>query len=168
MKRYIAESIAASLLVVALSPAQAGVIHKWVDSDGVTHYADAPPEAATSPVTRIDLPETTQAADSSDYYSIINQWRRLHQERLELERIRLEQARIKSLRESAEPAVVVIEQSDEIRPIVIYPKYRPRYRRVHRRHKHQSPASTGSIPRNWLAQQQRGGLYQPPQRRHLY
>ena len=167
MTRYIAEAIATSLLLFALSPAQAGVIHKWVDSNGITHYADAPPGTTTYPVTQIEVPDR-QPAVASDYYSITNQWRRLHQERLELERIRLEQARIRSIQDSSKPDVIVIEQPGEGRPVRVYQKYRPRHHRAHHRHKYRPPPPSRSIPRNWLAQKQRGGLYQPHQRSRLY
>ena len=166
MSRIFTASVAIALLLIALSPARAGVVHKWIDSDGITHYADAPPVTTTAPVTQIEVPDARPAA-ANDYYSIINQWRRLHQERLQLERIRLEQARIQSAQDSTQPDVVVIQQIDNAHPVAIYPKYRPRHHRAHYRHKH-PPASSGRIPRNWLAQQQRGGLYKPRQRTRLY
>jgi hypothetical protein len=83
---------------IVLLPAYAGVVHKWVDEKGITHYSDAAPVADTSEMTQIELPRTTQAtAGAQDgYYSIANQWERMLRERLERAKLKLEHGRLKA------------------------------------------------------------------------
>jgi hypothetical protein len=72
-------------ICVFLLPAYAGVVHKWIDEKGITHYSDEAPVSETSEMTQIELPRTTQATAGAhgDYYSIANQWERMLRERLE-------------------------------------------------------------------------------------
>ncbi len=86
-----------------LAPAQADIVHKWVDADGVTHYSDDPPENAATEATAIEVPVPTarETHPEDDYYSIANQWQRMHQERLARDKIALEQARVRAARESS-------------------------------------------------------------------
>ncbi len=84
-------------------PVQAELVHKWVDADGVTHYSDDPPATDATQATSIEVPapgsRTTHPQD--DYYSIANQWQRMHRERLERDRIALEKAKVKAARENS-------------------------------------------------------------------
>jgi hypothetical protein len=112
-------------------PASAGVVHKWVDAKGITHYSDTPPEITPAQLTQIEVPDVvgTTAKTASDYYSIANQWQRLHRERLERERLALE-------RQPPAPEVVYVEKPDETSRQVIYlwtPRLRHRNYRSHDR-----------------------------------
>ena len=75
---------------------QAVTVHTWVDSDGVRHFADAPPadQVPSNEITINDSAPPNPVGD--DYYSIDNQWQRLRAERearaaLDLERQRNEE-----------------------------------------------------------------------------
>lgn len=100
--------------------AQAAVIHKWVDADGVTHYSDAPPAASATAVEQIELaaPPARGPNYSQDaYYSIANQWRRMHRERIELEKARAAQAGNAVTPSRGDETIVIREP--ESRPVVI-------------------------------------------------
>src|SRR5210317_692763 len=88
-----------------LLPAYAGVVHKWVDEKGITHYSDEAPVANTSEMMQIESPANTQATAGTqgDYYSIANQWERMHRERLERTKLKLEKDRLKAAKRKDEP-----------------------------------------------------------------
>ena len=144
-----------------LSPATATVVHKWVDANGITHYSDTLPEIAPAKITEIEVPDTDGNTDSnaSDYYSIANQWQRLHQERLERDRLALEREKQAAARQPSAPEVVYVESSDETSHQFIYlgtPRLRHRIYRSHDRagrhyrHGHNRPSGgikqTGNHP----------------------
>jgi len=84
---------------VSATAAPAAEVHKWTDADGLVHYSDTPPPASATPVSRIDLEAADPVAKSHGYYSITNQWARMHRESLEREKLRLEQARVEAMRQ---------------------------------------------------------------------
>ncbi len=105
--------------------AQASVVHKWVD--GVTHYSDEPPPANATGFERIDLPTPpAPVANNSreDYYTIANQWRRMHRERIEIERVRAERPRDSVGRRRADSSITMAPESR--RSVVVLPRLRPR------------------------------------------
>ncbi len=123
-------------------PVSAAVVHKWVDEKGVTHYSDAAPETPATTVTKIDLRnrKPTKASVENNYYSIKNQWQRLHKERLEQEKLKLEKTRQEAALRSVEPQVVYINESREEKAAVVYQgSFYPRHGhgRLHKRHNHQ-------------------------------
>jgi len=129
-------TISAIALVLSIfTPAYAAVVHKWVDSDGITHYSDEIPVSAQTPVTRIELPEAPAATGdtASGEYSIANQWRRMHQERIERDKLALEKARQKAQQQQA-TEVVYVEQPQETRYVVTYPRSRYRQHGYYRSH----------------------------------
>jgi len=120
----------------------AAEVHKWVDEKGVTHYSDAAPETPATMVTKIDLRnrKPTIASVKNDYYSIKNQWQRLHKERLEQEKLKLEQTRQEAALRSAEPQVVYIKEPREQQAAVVYQGLfhaRHGHGRLHKRPNHQ-------------------------------
>lgn len=126
--------IAVIVLAFASTPAFAGVIHKWVDDKGITHYSDSAPPDDNSQSTQIELPEVqpTDGKTEENYYSIANQWARMHQERLEREKLRVqaEQARAQQ-----KPSVtnVYVEENDRDGYALVY--HKPHYKKRHRKHK---------------------------------
>lgn len=142
-------------------PVSAGTVHKWVDAKGITHYSDAPPEITPAQLTQIEVPDVVGTTDktTSDYYSIANQWQRLHRERLERERLALERAKQKAAGQPPETEVVYVERPYETSRQVIYlgtPRLRHRNYRSHDgagrhyRHGHRKPVGgirrTGNHP----------------------
>jgi len=140
-------SMATQCLVIlagcAFLPASAAVVNKWVDADGVTHYSDEAPDPATTQVIKIDVPDTNSAKSSveNNYYSIKNQWQRLHKERIEHEKLKLEKAKQEAAQQPAMPQVVYINEPYEKRHVIAYtsPNYRKPFRgRFHKKHRHYS------------------------------
>ena len=125
------------LLYFAFVPAFASGIHKWVDEQGVTHYSDKAPESDIRQVSVIEIPAyySTVSNIEQDYYSITNQWMRVHQERLELEKIKLEKAKQKAAQQPTIPQVVYINEPTEDRYRVSYPFFSHKKFKKHRRHR---------------------------------
>ena len=111
------------------------MIHKWVDQNGITHYSDEPPPDEQTATTQIDLPEPKPADENSqdNYYSIANQWARMHQERLDREKVR---AQSNATRSAQRPRVtnVYVNGSDNNYGVVYGGRY---YKKHKRKHKHQ-------------------------------
>ena len=131
------------LTVIALSPARAAGVHKWVDDEGITHYSDDAPE--TVETTLIDLPppaidEKRPNEDENDYYSISNQWQRMNRERLEREQIELERARIRAAQQTRlQTETATSDKRDGDAGNVRYvPIYAPFPHRKHPRHRNHS------------------------------
>ncbi len=117
--------LAVALLALAAVDGNAAVAHKWLDTDGVTHYSDAPPPTPTADFERLDLPTApSRAAVHDAYYSIANQWRRMHRERIELERVRAESLRDTRV-ESRGSDTIVIQVPDSRPSVAILPRHRP-------------------------------------------
>jgi hypothetical protein len=122
MNRSIALLHLAILTNCVLLPAYAASVYKWVDANGVTHYSDEAPASTTTQVTLIEVPATRSVAvdAENDYYSIANQWMRLHQELIEREKITLEKTRQKA---AQSPQIVYINEPNESRYVVAYPGF---------------------------------------------
>lgn len=90
----------------------AGQIHKWVDQNGVTHYSDKAPYCTAVEVKLIELPATHNSRQGieNDYYSISNQWMRVHGERIVREQIKLEKAKVKASQHTNEPSFIYINE----------------------------------------------------------
>jgi len=130
MLEAMAPLILAIVMGCASVSAHADVVHKWVDSDGITHYSDEAPASSAIPVSMIEMgaADREKADVEADYYSIANQWQRLREERIEREKLKLELARIKSVQQPASPQVVYINGRRGNRYAVpysgpVYPKY---------------------------------------------
>jgi hypothetical protein len=58
------ETIIIILILLALSlPAQSAEIYRWVDSEGVVHYTDDPPEGIKE-TKNLNVPDPDQQADT--------------------------------------------------------------------------------------------------------
>ncbi|MEM7564656.1 MAG: DUF4124 domain-containing protein [Pseudomonadota bacterium] len=84
-------NLLALIVFFAVTPVSGSVIHKWVDSNGVTHYSDVAPEAEAASTLDIPVADSARTASTNDYYSIQNQWKRVNQERLAREKREQEQ-----------------------------------------------------------------------------
>jgi hypothetical protein len=115
---------------MVLLPAYAGVVHKWVEEKGITHYSDEAPVADSSEMTQIELPRTTQVttAAQGDYYSIANQWERMLKERLERAKLKLEHDRLKAAKREDKPDKIYVREPGETRYVTFYNGYRRHHR----------------------------------------
>lgn len=113
----------AVLLCCAVSSVWAAGIHKWVDESGITHYSDMAPVADVDQVAVIEVSSaySTNNNVEQDYYSITNQWMRIHQERLDREKIKLEKAKQKAVQQPVAPQVVYVNEPNKDRYRVSYP-----------------------------------------------
>lgn len=141
MARSIINLIFAFLSSCLFLPVSAAVVHKWIDEKGVTHYSDAAPETPATVVTKIDLRsrKSAKASFEDGYYSIKNQWQRLHKERLEQDRLKLEKTRQEAALKSAEPQIIYVNERREKQAGVVY--FGPFHRRhghgrLHKKHNH--------------------------------
>lgn len=128
-----------TILLLVSFPVLAEHAHKWVDENGVTHYSDEVPNHSASEVRLIELPVThSKTVDvEKDYYSISNQWMRVHEERIAREKIKLEKAKVKASQRPAEPSIVYVNEPED-RYVVGYPyhfrhKYKHRNKDKHKR-----------------------------------
>ncbi len=142
MNRIKSLHVVAILFCIALSPVYAEGVHKWVDENGVTHYSDAAPNSSATKVTIIEVHATYAATNAAEqnYYSIMNQWMRLHEERIEREKIKLEKAKQKAALQPVAPQVIYVNEPSESRYIVPYTSYlhpnHPRHRFQHKSNRH--------------------------------
>lgn len=151
MNRSIALLIIVIFMNGVLLPAYATSVHKWVDTDGITHYSDEAPASSTTQVTLIEIPTNhTLAVDAeNNYYSITNQWMRLHKERIELEKIELEKAKQKAAQSPVAPLIVYVNEPSEKRYVAAYPGFFQR-RHGHRRFHDKSRYYTGDFRKKHL------------------
>lgn len=141
MKRPIVIQGLILLMAGVLLPAHAAVVHKWIDDKGVTHYSDQVPETTKVEVTRIDVRGRVSKKTSLDdnYYSIKNQWQRVHQERLERDKLKLEQARQKAAVQATRPQIIYVNEAADKRYVpVFYGSFHNRHKRSrhHRKYRH--------------------------------
>lgn len=125
------------MALLPLSAADAD-IYQWVDQEGVTHFSDAAPAVGTTQVVAKPVnirQDYTEANPDEDYYSIVNQSRRLQAQRaekdalaLQKEQMRIEWYRAKQEARAAElnAAARLVEASQ---PLILLPvpyNHRPR------------------------------------------
>ena len=134
-----------------LLPAYATSVYKWVDTNGITHYSDEAPASSTTQVTLFEVPTIhTLAVDAeNNYYSITNQWMRLHKERIEREKIELEKAKQKAPQSPVSPQIVYVNEPSEKRYVAAYPGFFQR-RHGHRRFHDKSRYNTGDLRKKHL------------------
>jgi hypothetical protein len=84
----------AVLLLAIIMPVTApcaGQAYRWIDSRGVTHFSDAPPDGGVdSRAVVLERARPLPPGVAPDFYSIPNQARRLQQSRLEMDRSKAE------------------------------------------------------------------------------
>lgn len=148
-------SLFAIIAITLLPPAGAATVHKWVDGNGTTHYSDAAPVAVATDLVELQLPAAAVSPPlKNDYYSIANQWQRMHRESIEREKLQLQQQQASA---QTTPRVVYVEKPEarhEVsRYVVAYPRSR-RHRHIHR----------GDKSRHYYASGQNQATRRPPVR----
>ncbi len=103
-------------LIVCLVPQQLkGVeLYKWQDADGVTHYSEDPPPSPVTEFKSLEFPDfsasgaraSTGDRAEEDYFSVINQAKRMEASRLERERLRLEKEKLRQQQRSQQTIVI--------------------------------------------------------------
>ncbi len=102
-------------VLLSASLANADAVHKWVDENGVTHYSDEMPLDVVEEVEQITIPVSyaSKIDAQNDYYSIANQWMRVHEQRIALEKIKLEKAKQKAESRAQESPFIVVNEVDQ-------------------------------------------------------
>ena len=122
----------------------AAELFKWRDADGVTHYSDDPPPASVTEFKSLEFPDSSVsgpqtspgASADADYFSVINQAKRMEASRLERERLRLEKEKLRQ-QQRAQQTILVPDYTYEYRSYSTgYPHYRRYYSSHHYRHNH--------------------------------
>ena len=98
--------LALALFLSIAANVGAVTVHTWLDGDGIRHYADAPPVSADARSEQFVIAVTPASGTDSedDYYSIVNQWQRMREERDESNALKLERERIRAEERAAKAA----------------------------------------------------------------
>lgn len=120
------------IVMVAFPVAEvcAAQVYKWMDSSGVTHYDQAPPEDSTVMAEVLDVPSSTANPKArSNYVKIIEFAEKLERSRLERERLRLEKEKVRTMSSGG-------QATDRNRDAIVQYRFivHPMYH--HRRHHH--------------------------------
>ncbi len=102
-ERRLAATAGVGFLVALLgaSAALAQPVYRWTDASGEVHFSDRPPAGAVpQPVEQVEVDPAPAAPQGEDYYSVVNQARRMEEQRLERER---QAAEIEALQRQAVP-----------------------------------------------------------------
>lgn len=128
------------LLIVCLLPQQlnGAELFKWKDADGVTHYSDDPPPSSVTEFKSLEFQDSSAsgskpspgATADADYFSVINQAKRMEASRLERERLRLEKQKLRQQQRSQQQVVIPDYTSQRRSYSVVYPFY-DRYYPIH-------------------------------------
>ena len=129
-------SITVTCLCTAVVTPVGADVFRWTDANGVTHFSDEAPEGVVQPVV-LQVHEFAKPSDpANDYYSIINQSRRMEESRMAREKLRAEQmAKLEELRIERERIALEAEREryrDYRYPTVGWWGYRPRYHHPYR------------------------------------
>lgn len=121
------------LLLAALSTGSAGPVYTWVDAVGVTFFSDTPPPDESISVRLIeDLPPPAAGRPvNEDFYSVVNQARRMESRRLLSEKLMAERLQAEADASRARAEALAAQQ-----PVIVYENepggylypYYPRYR----------------------------------------
>jgi hypothetical protein len=158
-----------------LLPAAAdGVAYRWVDADGVTHFSDTPPaadNAVSGSVESLNLVQDHSAPvdPATDYYSIINQWKRMRAERIESEKLALQQEKLRlqrSREERIEKETAATQYSSGDEPVVVFGVARP-FIYGRRPFPAGYPAFYPGFPRHNLYHQRHGARRTAPSHHHF-
>ena len=113
-------------------------VYTWVDDEGVTHFSETPPPAPAADTRFLDLevtpPPASPNAEGDDFYSVINQAKRMETRRLESEKLAAEKKKAEAEARKARAEAAAIQRgadnysaSETTRYYPVYPYY-PRYR----------------------------------------
>ena len=126
-----------ALLCIIVSVVHADTVHKWVDENGVTHYSDQAPKNTNYTAKQINFSdEYATSEEKDDYYSIVNQWARMHEERLNRKKLQLEKAALKQAQAASVPQVLYIDSQEDRYRNYFYPSVPYRYNHHRNQKKH--------------------------------
>jgi len=93
--RTLLAAICSAPLVLVSTTAIGVEVYKWAGPDGVTHYAEAPPESALTSLEILNVAATGPASPTvADYQSVLDVANSIETSRLARERVRLEREKL--------------------------------------------------------------------------
>ena len=147
---WILQRVPAFLLLATLvSGSAAGPVYQWVDGNGITWFSDTPPPDGFVDVMLIeDLPPPAAGTRADgDFYSVINQARRMEAQRLLSEKLRAERLQAEAEASRAQAEALAAQQpviQYESQPgLYTYPYYPRYYHHRPGRHPHHKPGRPG-------------------------
>ena len=132
MKRSKNSLVAVFMALSALVSGTAGGVdvYKWAGSDGVTHYAEAPPETGLASFEILDVVIAEPAPPVvADYQSILDVANSIEASRLERERVRLEREKLRLQERQLQQSQLLAQQQ-------YYGNYSGVYYLPYRRHRY--------------------------------
>ncbi|TCK18252.1 uncharacterized protein DUF4124 [Thiogranum longum] len=127
--KHLIAAILSALLTLVAGVACGSEIYKWTGDDGVTHYAEAPPETSFSSLEILDVsvPEPAPPA-TTIYQPVLDVANSIEASRLERERARLERKKIllqeRELQQSQLAAQPSYYRNNAVGPAYYPPRYR--------------------------------------------
>jgi hypothetical protein len=149
------------VLATVLSNSSAGSVYTWMDDSGVTWFSDTPPAYESISVGLIeDLPPPPAGMPvDGDYYSVVNQARRMETRRLLSEKLVAERLQAEAEADRARAEAFATQQPAIVYENGPYGYVYPYYPRYHNRHHHKDhkPGRPGK-PKHYT----RSSIIQPP------
>lgn len=140
------------VLLAAISGTSAGPVYSWVDDDGITYFSDTPPTEESVSVRLIDNlpPPAAGITMDGNFYSVVNQARRMETQRLLAEKLKAERLQAEAEARQAQAEALAAQQP----PIqyqnapdwYIYPYYPRHHHRPPGSHK-PGDSKPGRLPR---------------------
>jgi hypothetical protein len=126
------------LLLTVLSSSSASPVYTWMDESGIIWFSDTPPtDESIKAVLIEDLPPPTASMPvEGDFYSVVNQAKRMETQRLLAEKLKAERLQAEATANQARAEASAAQQ-----PTIVYGDWPggyvyPYYPRHHHRHPH--------------------------------
>jgi hypothetical protein len=126
------------VLLTVLSSSSASPVYTWMDDSGITWFSDTPPTDESINIGLIeDLPRPTAGMLlEGDFYSVVNQAKRMETQRLLAEKLKAERLQAEAAAHQARAEASAAQQ-----PTIVYDYWPggyvyPYYPRHHNRHPH--------------------------------
>lgn len=127
--KHLRAAILPALLTLVTGVACGSEVYKWTGDDGVTHYAEAPPEAGFSSLEILDVTAPGPVPPATTLYQpVLDVANSIEASRLERERARLERKKILLQERELQQSQLAAQQSYSRNYPVDTLYYPPRYR----------------------------------------
>ncbi len=144
--RHLIAGMLPALLTLIAGAASGSEIYKWIESNGVTHYAETPPEASLSSLEILNVTAPGPALPAAvNYQSALDVANSIEASRLERERVRLEREKLLLQKRQLQQSQLAAQQKYYRDGAAYYlPRYRYPYRPYPPRHRpHPAPTPHG-------------------------
>lgn len=157
--KLIAMLLLAGTAALCVQPAAADTVYRWVDANGVTHFSDKAPANVKAQAMQIETPAPAPNPEK-DYYSVVNQERRMAKSLAELNQQADREWALKIAAEKASQPAETPAPESESQPetVYVYPPYRPGHFRHRHHHAHRAHVfkPLPLTPEQWVLQTPEG------------